>query len=193
MRLAIIVWTASPARLSVVVRTRTRPWPGLLIDGRTSTISPSSRSSSPGRSGFGQRSSSTPPPITPPAIGSAWTTRLIVSEAVCQPLATRPWKKVDWAEASSVWKGCGSNCRASKCQYCVVAQGAILGIRAGCHAGNGPETKGRPEERPKCREETSHERRHHTVPRWLRDSYPGSRDASRRFSHDRPTPAGDWP
>jgi len=33
----------------------------------------------------------------------------MVSAAVCQPLAARPPKKVDFAASSSVWKGCGSN------------------------------------------------------------------------------------
>jgi hypothetical protein len=89
-----------------------RPRPGLERDGVTARISLSTCKVSPGRVGRGQVSSP-PAPINPPAMGMPlWTRSDMVIEAVCQPLAAKPWKKVCSASASSMWKGCGSNCAA---------------------------------------------------------------------------------
>ena len=90
------------ALVEVVVRILTRPRVGCERDGRTSITSHSMRSRSPGRTGRGQRSSSRPPPTMPPASGGpSRTSRPMVSDAVCQPLAARPPKKVSAAAASS--------------------------------------------------------------------------------------------
>ena len=53
-----------------------------------------------------------PAPIEPPAIGMTSTIIRMVTAAVCQPEATSSPKKLSFAAASSVWKGCGSNSRA---------------------------------------------------------------------------------
>src|SRR5262249_17128535 len=60
---------------SVVVRSLISPWFGFDRDGRTSSTSLSTRNSSPGRTGFGQRNSSNPAPMTPPAGLSSPSTR----------------------------------------------------------------------------------------------------------------------
>jgi hypothetical protein len=118
MRLAIWICTVSSFWFNVVVRTFIRPWFGSDFDGRTSSTSLSIRSSSPGRTGRGQRNSSNPAPTMPPAGLSSLPTRSrMVRAAVCQPLATNPWKIVSCGAASSRWKGCGSN-SAAKALIC---------------------------------------------------------------------------
>ncbi len=101
---------AKPGRpFSVVVRTLISPCSGRDFDRRTSSTSLSTRSSSPGRTGRGQRNSSKPAPTMPPAGLSSLSTRSrMVTAAVCQPLAARPRKMVSRAASSSRWKGGGS-------------------------------------------------------------------------------------
>jgi hypothetical protein len=78
------------------------------------------RSSSPGRTGRGQRHSSQPVPTRPPAGLRALSTRSRIATAVvCQPLAARPWKRLSRAAASSRWKGCGS--KAAQVVICAVS------------------------------------------------------------------------
>src|SRR5439155_6403583 len=108
-RLPTATWTASPFWFRVVVRTLINPWSGRDLDGRTSSTSLSTRSSSPGRTGRGQRNSSKPAPTMPPAGFRSLSTRsLMVTAAVCQPLAASPPNIVSRAASSSRWKGCGS-------------------------------------------------------------------------------------
>src|SRR5712691_2465065 len=71
MRVPMRLCTASPCWFSVVVRTLSSPWSGRDCDGRTSSTSLSTRSSSPGRTGRGQRHASTPVPTMPPAGGQS--------------------------------------------------------------------------------------------------------------------------
>jgi hypothetical protein len=63
IRLATKTCTVSPFWFKVVVRTLTSPWLGRDFDGLTSRTSLSTRSSSPGRTGSGQRNSSKPAPM----------------------------------------------------------------------------------------------------------------------------------
>src|SRR5436309_1136309 len=63
-------------------------------DGRSSRISVSTLSSSPGRTALGQRSSSTPNPMAPSVKFSVCTKSRMVIAAVCQPLAIKPLKIV---------------------------------------------------------------------------------------------------
>src|SRR5712691_3560251 len=101
-RLPMRTCTASPCWFSVVVRTLIRPWSGRDCDGRISSTSLSIRSSSPGRTGRGQRHSSKPAPTMPPAgVKSLSTRSRMVTAAVCQPLAASPWKSVSRAALSS--------------------------------------------------------------------------------------------
>jgi len=90
------------------MRTFTRPTSPRLFSVRFSITSTTSRMVSPGLSALGQRSSSTPPPMMPPSIGTVSTTRRMDSAVVCQPLATHSRKKVSFAATGSMWKGCGS-------------------------------------------------------------------------------------
>src|SRR5438132_1469960 len=84
-----------------------------LVDGRASSTSASTCSSSPGRTGRGHFSSSAREPMIPPAGRNPLSTSSrMVSAAVCQPLAARPPKNEPRAAFSSRWKGCGSNCAA---------------------------------------------------------------------------------
>src|SRR5204862_1657405 len=109
-RLPTETCTASPFWLRVVVRTLMSPWFGRDFDGRTSSTSASTVSSSPGRTGSGQRNSSKPAPTMPPAgLKSLSTRSRMVTAAVCQPLAASPPKIVSRAASSSRWNGCGSN------------------------------------------------------------------------------------
>src|SRR5262249_51659829 len=62
------ICTGSRFWLNVVVRTFTRPCAGRDFDGRTARISLSRWSSSPGRTGRGQRNSSKPAPRMPSAV-----------------------------------------------------------------------------------------------------------------------------
>ena len=110
MRLAIWTCTASSFWFNVVVRTLIIPWFERDLDGRTSSTSLSLRSSSPGRTGSGQRNSSKPAPTIPPAGSISLSTRSrMVRAAVCQPLAANPPKIVSSAASSSRWNGWGSN------------------------------------------------------------------------------------
>src|SRR5215471_8935073 len=95
--------------LSVVMRTRTVPRVGRNLDSWTSMISQWSRKVSPGRTGRGQRSSSTPLPMMPSDSGSVWMMSCIVSAVVCHPLAISSLKKVEGATVSLKCQGCGSN------------------------------------------------------------------------------------
>src|SRR5271163_3147923 len=79
--------TVSSSWFRVVVRSLIRPCSGRDFDGRTSTISHSTRSSSPGRTGRGQRHSSRPAPTRPPAgLNSVSSRSRIDTAAVYQPL-----------------------------------------------------------------------------------------------------------
>jgi hypothetical protein len=93
--------TGSLFWFSVVVLTLMTPWSGRDFDARIWSTSLSTRSSSPGRTGRGQRNSSNPAPTMPPAgLISLSTNSLIVIAAVCQPLAARP-RKIESAAALS--------------------------------------------------------------------------------------------
>ena len=99
--LTIWICTGSSFWFSVVVRTLIIPWVGRDFEGLTSSTSLSMCSSSPGRTGRGQRNSSKPAPTRPPAgFSSLSTRRRIVRAAVCQPLAAKPWKIVSCAASS---------------------------------------------------------------------------------------------
>ena len=106
------VITATSCWFSTVIRVRTMPRSGLLRDGITATTSVSHRSTSPGKTGVSQRSSSIPaaprlPPTSPSAPMLA-TIIAIVIAVLCQPLAAIRPKCVCAAAASDRWKGCGS-------------------------------------------------------------------------------------
>jgi hypothetical protein len=74
----------------VVTRTVTTPCSGRERDGRVSMISISTRSTSPGRTGFDQISSPPVPRMPPAGRKSLATHSRIDKAAVCQPLAARP-------------------------------------------------------------------------------------------------------
>src|SRR6266849_1801469 len=94
--------TGSPFWFSVVVRHFTKPWPGRLLDARTSSTSDSTRSSSPGRTGRGHFNSSARVPMIPPAGRKPLSTSSrMVSADVCHPLAARPPKNEPRAASSS--------------------------------------------------------------------------------------------
>jgi hypothetical protein len=80
------------------------PWSRRDFEARISSTSLSARSSSPGRTGRGQRKCSKPAPMIPPAgLSSLSTSSRMVTAAVCQPLAARP-RNIDSAAAlSSRW------------------------------------------------------------------------------------------
>jgi hypothetical protein len=83
---------------SVVVRNLMSPWSDRDFDGRTSSISHSRWSSSPGRTGRGQRNSSDDAAA---GLSSSSTRSRMVMAAVCHPLAASPRKIVSDASASS--------------------------------------------------------------------------------------------
>src|SRR4030081_534189 len=88
---------------------------GLVRDGISSTTSPSRWSVSPGRTGFIQRRSSTPAPMSGCGPnGRTCTVSLIAMAAVCHPEAASPLKAVVSAATSSRWNGCGSNSDANR-------------------------------------------------------------------------------
>jgi len=95
--------------LYVVLRTRIMPRSGRDFDGRTSSTSLNTYSSSPGRTARGQLNSSKPTPRMPPAgLNSPSTISRMLIAAVCQPLAANPANGDCCAAASSRWNGCGS-------------------------------------------------------------------------------------
>ena len=103
-----MICTGSSDRLRVSLRMTTIPMDDRRSEPSTSTISLTTRRTSPGRVGR-THFSSAPAPTRPPAIGSpSMTRRRIVSTATCQPLATSPPKKPSAAHSSSRCKGCGS-------------------------------------------------------------------------------------
>src|SRR4029079_17884767 len=73
--------TASPRWLSVVLFALTKPCSGRERDARTSSTSPSTRSSSPGRTARGQDISSARVPMMPPAGAKGLQTRHILIHA----------------------------------------------------------------------------------------------------------------
>ena len=89
-RVGVKVWTGSPSWFSVVMRILTIPWPGRDRDDRVSSTSISTRSSSPGRTGFSQFNSPPTPRMPPAGRKSLIRHSFIVSAAVCQPLAAKP-------------------------------------------------------------------------------------------------------
>ena len=98
--LLVRICTTSPFWFLVSLRTVIMPRSGLERDGVTARISLSTCSTSPGRVGRGQVISP-PAPISPPAMGMPlFTSSDMVMEAVCQPLAARPWKKLLSASVS---------------------------------------------------------------------------------------------
>ena len=105
-------------RLAVLVQRRRpelrMPRSGRDFDGRSSKTSLSTVKMSSGLTGFGQRNSSIPAPMTPPAIGRLSTSSRIVIAALCEPLAASPPKKDRAPSASSRWNGCGSNSPAKR-------------------------------------------------------------------------------
>ncbi len=112
--LATWIITGWPCWLRVVFRIRTMPRSGFDCEGRTSRTSDSTRSTSPGRTGRGQRIASMPAPTSPPATLKSLSTRSrIARAAVCQPLATSPPKMLPAAASSSRWNGCGSKSAAN--------------------------------------------------------------------------------
>lgn len=93
--------TTSPFWFRVRLCTVIMPRSGRERDGVTASTSLSTVSVSPGRVGRGHFSSP-PAPINPPAMGMPlFTSSDMVIDAVCQPLAARPWKKLFSAAFSS--------------------------------------------------------------------------------------------
>src|SRR5207245_11500499 len=109
----VMVKTSSSRWLDVSARQRTSPISGRLLEGRVSRTTARLVRVSPGRTGAGQRRSSTPgEPMLTVLETIASTQRRITMAAVCQPLATRPPKIDSLARAGSDRKYCGSYCRA---------------------------------------------------------------------------------
>jgi hypothetical protein len=75
--------------LRVSLRTRTMPRSGRERDGVTSSISLTTRRTSPGRVGLGQLISPPAPTIPPWSGKPVSTSKRMVIAAVCQPLAAR--------------------------------------------------------------------------------------------------------
>ena len=90
-RLPVNICTDFVVLIERRVVTRIMPRSGRDFDGRTSSISLLTRSSSPGRTGSGQLNWSKPTPRMPPAgLNSPSTISRMVIAAVCQPLAASP-------------------------------------------------------------------------------------------------------
>src|SRR4029078_11986683 len=77
--------TASPCWLSVVLFALTKPCSGREREARTSSTSPSTRSSSPGRTARGQDISSARVPMMPPAGSKGLPTRRFIVRAAGGP------------------------------------------------------------------------------------------------------------
>lgn len=85
------------------------PRSGLLSDTRLSCTFWYIVIVSPARTGFSQRIESMPgEPMLVESGPSFWTSRLMNTEHVCQPLATSPPKCDAFPASSSTWNGCGS-------------------------------------------------------------------------------------
>ncbi len=94
------------------MRVVSTPRSGLLCERRVSATVVRRVSSSPGRTGRSQRSSSTPGDPRLDTGERYWSaSSRIISAQVCQPLAISPPKGPAAAASASTWNGCGSNRR----------------------------------------------------------------------------------
>jgi hypothetical protein len=85
------------------------PRSGLLRDLRAPSTVARTCSVSPGRTGRGQRISSTPAAPSPDSpLRKRPTSSLIIMLDVCHPLAMRPPTGLAAAACGSTWNGCGS-------------------------------------------------------------------------------------
>jgi hypothetical protein len=89
--MAVTRITASPSWLVTSASERMIPRSGLLLERRASRTVARTRSVSPGRTGFGQRTSSTPAAPRPDSgLMKCSTSSRIIMLVVCQPLAISP-------------------------------------------------------------------------------------------------------
>jgi len=102
--------TTSPFWFISWKRKRTTPRSGLEAEGRASRISRRTDSTSPGKTGFSQRTSSMPgePMEVEPFMKPSNIIRMRMAQE-CQPEAASPPSMEARPASSSRWKGCGSN------------------------------------------------------------------------------------